>query len=570
MLLRLASCVWLTVGLGLAGCAVAPERPVLVESPLPLLAGQELVVELERASLQGEAASADRVAPMRLPDGRTLDTRLVHMAEESVAASGWLAGATWRRSSAQVDRARSFLVVDMPPDALGQSVWFDGRRVPSFWILPSLRASSSDELPIAPPLRTDWAPAQRDAILKLIEAERRDPRLRWRARRALERLGIDDRAPLDDAVLEAWAAQWDARLEAAFQRLIEANPGVASRWLDVMTRWLVTPYGVLPMWPTDADTITDTILAMLRPDASDAAVLRAAESLISREPAWLAWVIDDAGGVVGGTIAVANLTGTRALLSARAVGGPWIAHGMVEPGAVQSIPAPSAQRNATQAYEVRLGGRTAILPIATDAIPMKPPGVAIGPFWYDWTCRGLIQGTAGSPAPASANWLAGLIQRDPRPNADSVATSGWAVYVEITRPPCELDRMDSQLEAIDSVQLFFGPTESPRAVVRVRCTGVASWSSTAQRTPQTVQVFTRQSSDRWAFTLPIDRAWLEPDGTILIGAKWVPAAGQRASWPRPLLPGQDVVGRVRMDPNGWSLPQASPPQRSSSPATTGP
>ena len=528
----------------LAACGTSESgRPVLAEAPVPLVAGGTLVTPIN--STLWDAGAREEPAPLAFADGQRASTRTIVRAPGGRPDPG-----EWLGSGEQ--RAQEWLLADIPAEALGQSVWMDGRRVPSFWILPSLTGPTRPRQ-IAEPL----TPEQRGLALALVAPELADPRLRWRATLALERLGIDA-PPMDQGFELAWAEQWATRADAALSRLHAADPSVCDRLLEALTRWVRTPQARVPIWPTDGDTLCDFVLALLRPGASDQAVIRTAQAYIDRQPQWLAWVSDDAGGVAGGRLVVVNLAPTSALLSTRPRvpgGGSWEASGMLEPGAMAIVPAPAGTaRGAPTLWEVRLGGRTAILPVATNAIDLEPPGVAIGPFWNDWTLQGLQKGEARSPARGAEGWVGGLVHRDPRLDAASSTASGWVVYIEVRRPPCGLPTPGRPALTPDAVRIAFGPVDAPREFVLVRCSGLTTFDSAAGEHAGAEGALLTTAEDRWAFTLPIDRRWLEPDGTILLGAQWLPSEGPRATWPRPVLPGQRSIGRVRLDPSAWGLP----------------
>jgi hypothetical protein len=535
-------------GVLLVGCTQRPAaRPILLETPTPLVADATLVSPIDRAGAVWTRDATSHSPPILLSDGQRVPASVaaLHRRLPASAASSWLPDAgPWQRTTTFDERTTTMLVAELPPSAMGQSVWMDGRPLPAFWLLPELHVGPR-------PAPTQRLSASADQVVRLLEPELSDPAIRWRAELALERLGIPPPEPAwTDPILRAWHEQSKARWAAAQRRLRAADPLVAERLFETLTRWLVTPDATLPAWPTRTDEINDLVLAILRPGASDQGATRTALAFLERQPQWLAWVVDDAGGVVGGSIAVANFSPVPALLSVRAPTGAWQAHGMVEPDALALVPVPTSPAAASPAmWEVRLGGRTRALPITTEAIGLEPPGLTIGPFWHDWTLEGLFTGTAQSPAPGQAAWIGGLIQMDPRLDA---ASSGWVLYVEVRRPPCDLPGPGQLAASTDAVRLSFGPTNSPRAVVTVRCTGLTTFDTGAPGEVATLDT----SGDRWAFTLPIDSAWFEPDGTILLGAQSLPGAGARATWPRPLLPGQHTPGRVRVDPAAWSLQAA--------------
>lgn len=554
----LAMLLLCATGLALLACTPPQStRPILSETPTPLIAGQKLVTPIDRSGAMWDGRALGDPPPLVFSDGQRAPTTMATFARRQDAdPDTWLPSpGSWTSATAQTDASVAMLVADIPDTALGQSVWMDGRRVPASWIVSGFRAP-----PRPKPIALDLTPAQKEAALELARPELENPLLRWRAVLALERLGIQP-PPLDGALTRDWADQWARRADGAWIRLHAADERVCGRLLETLTRWLVSPAatdGVLPLWPTDERALTDLVLAMLRPEATGESLTRTAQAFLDRQPQWLSWVIDDAGGVVGGSIAVVNLGHAPALLSTRKPRGVWEAVDMVDPGSMVVFPAPGSDESPSSrvaSWEVRLGGRTALLPITNQAIDLTPPGLVIGPFWHDWTLEGLSSGSGRSPLPGSSNWIGGLLHRDPRLDSPASNESGWVLYVETRRPPCGLDDARREGASIDAVRLAFGPSDRPRAELTVRCTGLTTFEvlPPGGGAPDGGALLSA-SEDRWAFTLPIDQRWLEPDGTILLGVQSMPADGPRATWPRPLLPGQQTIGRVRVDPSTWRLP----------------
>lgn len=513
---------------------------------MPLIAGGLLVTPVAIDATDWAEAGAGP-PPLRLGDGQQIGVRAQAFIRHESIEGGWLGRApAWQRTSSSTEDALVLVQAPIPMDGLGQSVWMDGRRVPAFWLVPDF---ASQAVVSPSPIDVDVAATH---VIDLVASELVDPRIRWRAELALRRIGHEaPPARWDDPVLEAWAVQSSERWAAAMRRLGEVDEALAQRLADALTRWLVTSEIVLPIWPTDAEAVHDLILAILRPGASDESIERTVVAFLERQPKWLAWVANDAGGVVGGAIAVVNLSPSAALLSTRAPGGRWEAYGLLEPDSIALAPAPP-QRDASSVastWQIRLGGRMKTLQVSADAAPLEPPGFAIGPFWNDWTLEGLISGTATSIPPGQPGWVGGLVQRDTRLDAPGSSDSGWVLYVEVRRRPCDLPTASGRPQALDAVRVAFGPTDRPRAEVVVRCSGLTTFE---QGTPGQLAMLTT-GTDRWAFTLPIDRSWLEPDGTFLLGAQYLPHDGPRGAWPRPLLPGQESIGRVRVDPSAWEL-----------------
>lgn len=527
------------------GCAAPTPRPVFVESPVPLIAGGPLVTPVAVGTTDWVDGRAEP-PPLRLGDGQQISIRAHAFARQQSDEPGWLGAASaWRRTSSGIEDAQVLVQAPIPADGLGQSVWMEGRRVPAFWLVPDVAGQST----VSPsPIDVDLTLEQATV---LVANELSDPRIRWRAELALQRIGHEaPPARWDDPVLESWAEQSAERWATAMRRLGDIDESLAQRLADALTRWLAAPETVVPVWPIDAEAIQSLILAILRPGASDESIKRTVAAFLERQPQWLAWVANDAGGVVGGAIAVVNLMPSAALLSTRAPGGRWEAYGLLEPDSIALVPAPPRRDAPTvaSAWQVRLGGRTKTLQVSADAVPLEPPGLAIGPFWNDWTLEGLLTGTATSSSPGQPGWVGGLVQRDTRLDAPGSSDSGWVLYVEVRSPPCELPTSGGGSREVDAMRIAFGPSNRPRAEVVVRCSGLTTFEKGAG---QLAMLTT--DTDRWAFTLPIDRSWLESDGTILLGAQYVPHDGPRGTWPRPLLPGQESIGRVRVDPSAWDL-----------------
>lgn len=508
--------------------------------------GEVLVAELELTPDSSAAAEDASTASLRLADGRQIPARIATIAAtRDDASSGWL-GPAYRWGGSTPGAGVPMLVAELPGDALGQAVWFEGRRLPIRWLLPSDAARAS-----AVPVRGPGPDAARARLLaSRAMPELLDPRLRWRARLAIARLDpwtADEASlPLADPLAAAWAEQWASRWRSAHARLRRADPAVARRLVAALTGVVSTEGGPLPAWPQDVGAIDDLLDDILRRGADDASVVRAARRYLSAAEAWVAWIDDDAGGPVAGTVRVANTGGAPALLSLRAPGGDWVAHGMVRPGEVArvALPPPPVEGAAAGVWRVRFAGEVRRLAAGAGAAPIEPPGFAVGPFWFDWTWPSLRAQRARAPRAGDPGWVGGLVHRDPRPVLPAGA-SGWVVHVQVDRPGCALSR--ETRGGFDRVRISFGPAGAPRGVVSVWCTGVTTASLGAVRQQAAVV----RGDGQWSLSLPIDPAWLEDDGTMLLGIESLPHDGPRLSWPRPQLPGVDAVGRVRLDPSGW-------------------
>ncbi|MGP1309278.1 MAG: hypothetical protein ACTS27_03670 [Phycisphaerales bacterium] len=521
----------------IAGCASRPQ-----EAPIVLEETAAASVELNAAALASltpttpaifVAPSAPFVAIPIVPsdapisDDALAPASIVRLTRDADATpDAWLQTAAWRRAQPDEQADATFLLV--PREALGdsESISF-GERDVSIVRAPDapLRAESTT----LPDAFSRFAPVLRDASL------------RWRARTALRLHGLDASSlgEFEDPAIEAFAAAFELRADAAIARLAEYDAALAFRLRRMLGRTLTFPEGVIaPAWPA-ADRGLDDVLAV----ALDRAVPDAAAADRTRQ--WLdaldraiAWVADDAGPL-GARALVAELTGSADLLSVRVAPSdtcdpPTLAPVLV--GTVAEFDMRCRAAPGRRTLRLSIGEWSTSLDVFAAPIEVDPPGVRAGPFMLPHTMRSLLSDQIALPDAAHAT--AALVRR-------KAGSAQWEIYAECLAP---------DLDSRDTLRVWFGKRDAPRARVELRADGVASRmrfdSLTTGAAVETTAVI-RVLDDRWVCFLDIPEDAFEPDGSLVIGFERIDARGVRSVWPRPVLPWDETPSRIAIDPASW-------------------
>lgn len=458
------------------------------------------------------------------------------------------------------------LMVNVPADAIGQGLWLGEARIALNWLAdtpPEVPAGASS--PWRPPADADAEPLE-----PFLEAERRSPLRRWRAR--LLTRGLAQESPEPDAepapdvfgnsVLESLAGQTEARWRIALARLWRADQDLADR---VKRRLLASvDFGqgaVAPTWPVSQERLDVLLGDLLNPRLEDAERAERAASWLSDQPAAAAWVIDDAGTADGATgrpvlcAGVANL-GDRTTLGWLETDPPGESPELVriEPlktavlyGLAPPEPAAGAREGAPIPVTLHLGRWSAVQPAAPAALPVRPPGLKLEPFYADWRLEEWLAGRVEPLGVISGAWItSGMVFRD-----DNVSEGGgrWVVYLE-----CRTAEMTASGPAGEEfVRIWIGAYRRPRYVIRVMSNGEASAGS-----KDVAGVLVTRREDRWLCTVPIPEDAIENDGAVRLSIERWDARGVRASWPRPMFPWQTEPGRVAVSTAAWGTLTAKP------------
>lgn len=548
----IALVIALVAALALAGCS-SPQtfriRPI--DTTVRATPGTTLVMPVE---VNGPI-SPSTVPRVRLDDGRLLPAELwwIGVGIDPGVRSSWLPPrGDWTalpvstRSLPDAIGAWS-LVFEVPIDAVGQGLWLEGQRTRPDW-LPRPDALSPADVPerwIA------WA-SPLDAELRsdagfaaVLEPERASPVRQWRAAWALDTLAPSGTVLPEpgrrivrtaDNVLDAVAEQRANAWRVAIASLWLADAQLARELaIDLVAVVRFDDGPTVPAWessqPALDSLLGDMLAARNRPDAL-AAVARA---WLRRSPDARAWVVDDQRAESFATIGIATLTGTDDLVTLA-----YDEAGL--PDDVRSLPAMSADTAAVPVRDavarVRIGSTNATLPIASDAIPARPPALSLGRLLPDWTLAAWRAGDAalGLPTTAAQTGREATASLDRIDNADG--TRAWRLIIR-----CDTTAVGS---AVTQLIVRIGPAASPLAQLVIDPLGGVR-DELAVRTIATADV----ARDGNAWTAVIQLPIASDAETLQLGIERIDVDGSRRAWPRRMMPWQIEPGRLKIDLAAW-------------------
>lgn len=435
---------------------------------------------------------------------------------------------------------------------------------------------------------------------------------RWRSRLAWRLLGRPDlagepapgRRPVDaiaDPVLEGLAAQLERRWAAGLARVHAVDPVAASELAWRLAAVVDMGGGVaMPAWGVQTEAVRRLGEDLVNPVLSGHEAATRARIWVSEQRRAVAWIADDAGladAATGASITVAgvaNLTLEPALAWAAYEGGARSAElaaaGALSAGRVACV----APVGGGTVVQVGVGTRTMVRDAAPAVVPVRPPGLRIGPLVPDmsmvsWLAHGADAGTP-TPVAVEPEWAtAALLYRTEagaagEPGAGEGGGGRWTLYIECRREPPPPEGATpapesgraAQLsppgigevqrgpvgpatgggraaapasEAREELRIWLGPAGAPSSRLRVFTSGLVLDDATPGRPAERVAV--RSEPDRWACWVPLPAQALPADGRLRIAIERTDARGVRTAWPRPMLPWQREPGRVVVDLNMW-------------------
>lgn len=418
-----------------------------------------------------------------------------------------------------------FLIVDAPPGVRLDGLIVDGERFP---VRPMSRNAYTPRREIVNPSGADWSVLGGMLMPMVSDADER-----WRLRLLEDRVSPGvvwggagrPEGAIRDAALEARATFTEQRWRAALALVESGDAQTAIDLVRALTSVVRLPSGVVvPAWPVENDDHAQLLDALLAPGLKPEDAARRARGYLASIAGACLTVLDDNQGILA-------LTEVRGQTLEATVAGRQI---RLAPFQTDISVIPESPDGAGMSVaEVRAGAMGSSAAALNGAVPVRPPGFRIGPTYEPFT---LAQWRTARPLPATGDRAcAALIQRGPIGAGEEVGGGAWQVYIECAAP-------HEGAAPGDEVVLYVGD-----GLRRVDSGGTIRDGAGDEvgRFP------TMFDHGRWWAIVPLPDDAIEPDGTLLIAMERRNDSGVRATWPRPLLPGDDRPAPVRLDLNTW-------------------
>ncbi len=460
-------------------------------------------------------------------------------------------------------------VVDVPtgiPERrLPRFVRVDDRVLDLVWLPPV--PQNPDVARVARPQSSPQCVA---ALGAMLAEEAGDPMRCWRVRLVAPRFGEDSLwpqgvpsavlpqgasgiEPAENEPLRVAADQLDLNVRAAIDALRRQDRDLALAVLSRLTAVVRSPDGtLLPAWPVGDLGVEPLIRSLLDPGATGASKAEAAKAWLEASRPMNAWITDDIGAPLGGgadaehaasprfepTVGIADFTGSTPEVARLTSNVGFRAEALRSPISefqCISLRAPvSLNEPERPVLSASLRGAMIELQPIAGRLPVRPPGVTIGPLLCPWTLTSWLARTT-SPTPDA--WQASvLIQR-------RAGGGGWELAVTARRPTGE--------NGPGPLRVWCGPFQAPRCRIVINGADAHVFRGMSDR-PETVEarVGRTDSDETVLVTLPPEA--LEPDGaTLIVGIDRDLGEGLVGSFPRPMLPGQPEPGRLALDLSAW-------------------
>ncbi|MEM9083074.1 MAG: hypothetical protein AAGB34_05705, partial [Planctomycetota bacterium] len=277
----------------------------------------------------------------------------------------------------------------------------------------------------------------------------------------------------------------------------------------------------LPVWSTDESATLALLRQLLVDGAFGDDLERPARAWAANESPAAAWIVTDSSDA-GPRIAFAELMGMPVSID--------VSHrGDLTTYAVPSHEArvvelsPGVQAPVTVS---RVGWSRELRP--ADRLTIAPAGLTVPRLWLPWSLHHFLDGEKVAEPPGYRTAL----------RIFRAAEGTWRLYIE-----CEVPEGTERRD--DVVHVYLGE-QGTRQPIRVDATGVATdWVDPSRR--YRLPGFER-SETRWSAIIDLPTEAESEDGSILFAVEHLRANDTVASWPRPMLPGQNEPGRVRLVP----------------------
>ncbi|MFG0304646.1 MAG: hypothetical protein ACF8Q5_00375 [Phycisphaerales bacterium JB040] len=500
----------------------------------------------------------------RLDDGLPIPGRIVWIGVSQSTPGGWLGPESeWGAwTPAELERlearpaGRWYLVCEMPPEAVGLGMWFEGERSAVNWLTDPWRYGRDAQRRVDERMWRATLPPESKSSEHVMRAVTRllsSPWTRWRGRLMLGEL--EPGGPMRDGwdpagrpgvvahegVLESLARYQDGLWQVAMARLWVGDPDIAIELRERLGE--VGRFGAgddrtwAPVFPPTPDRESALRRDLCSPFVGDSDIaLRASAWLIGR-PHATAWTLDDAGrtdastGDPAPTLSVMLFGSAPALLSISGLEPESVDPRTEVRRVLPSTGSPAGVRAATAS--VRAGAFRRQVGVVRGVRPVHPPGVAIGPLVRDWTHDAWGAGLEGDGAgvPLSRATTARLFRQ---------GRDRWRVLVRCNLP-------EGLARAEDSVTLWFGPRAGGPSIT-LHADGRTADPRTGEPTGR---VQTAGVPGGWCAVVDIPADAIEAGGLLRLGLTRTPPGDERQAWPRRMLPWQPEPGRLAFDLSTW-------------------
>ncbi len=410
-------------------------------------------------------------------------------------------------------------LIRTPPDASGAIVLNFTERHEVRWAEGGLDAES---LPTA---RLDEPGV---FVRGAIERLERDPEELWRAMLLRRRLGEempqqpDAEDPRPERLRVAFGARRSVPEAIANQsvgawmwglnRIALIDPSLASELIGELTRVATIGGERVPAWESRTDRLDDLLDMLTDPRPSEARRRALVRDWIDRSPRAAAFVERDAAD--GEAVIVAtNLTSRAVLVALERFGAAPEPVGTVAPGSSVRVPVGRGGERPDERVRVRIGAELLERDLIVRSVRASAPGLVLGATRSDWSM---------------VNWLTGE-ERGGGPLVAALLYPGdgsrWRVFIESADPEA-------------SVRLWLGA----EAWVEVGPSGTTTFEGVSAR----VEAFGADRSG-WACTLGLG----DLAGEVSVAIEALSATGERAAWPRRMLPWQRTPARLGVDLTDW-------------------
>ncbi len=410
-------------------------------------------------------------------------------------------------------------LVRTPPDASGAIVLNFTERHEVRWAEGGLDAE------FLPAPRLDEPGVFVRAAIERLE---RDPEELWRA--MLLRRRLDEETPAQPdaedprperlrvafgarrSVPEAIANQSVGAWMWGLNRIALIDPSLASELIVELTRVATIGGERVPAWESRADRLDELLDTLTDPRPSDSRRRALVRDWIDRSPRAAAFVERDAAE--GEAVIVAtNLSSRAVLVALERFATPPEPVGTVAPGSSLRVPVGRDAETPDERVRVRIGAELIERDLIVRSVRASAPGLVMGATRSDWSMVHWLTGQERGGGPV----VAGLLYP---------AQGGrWKVFIESAEPEA-------------SVRLWLGS----EAWVEVRPSGTVS----SQGVDARVEGFSADSTG-WACTLGL----ADLGGEVSVAIEALAPTGERAAWPRRMLPWQRTPARLGVDLSDW-------------------